>query len=86
MTIRSLSIESKTSNTLSFCALFIPATSLAIDMFFHQWSNRVCWYLRMSVNRRNDLQIFDFFRLLTIFFCGFTGIVGVTKGLYRWKA
>ena len=47
------------------------------------WSNRVCWYLRMSVNRRNDLQIFDFFRLLTIFFCGFTGIVGVTKGLYR---
>lgn len=33
----------------------------------------MCWYLRMSVNRRNDLQIFDFFRLLTIFFCDFYG-------------
>ena len=31
-------------------------------------------------------EIFDFFRLLTIFFVVFTGIVGVTKGLYRWKA
>ena len=86
MTIRFLSIESRTSNTLSFCALFIPAISLAIDMFFHQWSNRMCWYLRMSVNRRNDLQIFDFFRLLTIFFVIFTEIVEVAKGLYRWKA
>ena len=46
----------------------------------------MCWYLRMSVNRRNDLQIFDFFRLLTIFFVIFTEIVEVAKGLYRWKA
>lgn len=51
MTIRSLSIESRTSNTLCFCALFIPAISLAIDMFFHQWSNRVCWYLKVLVNQ-----------------------------------
>lgn len=86
MTIRSLSIESRTSSTLCFCALFIPAISLAIDMFFHQWSNRVGWYLRISVNRCNDSQIFDFFRLLTIFFVVFTEIVEVAKGLYRWKA
>jgi len=66
--------------------LVIPDTLLAIDMFFHQWSNRVGWYLRMSVNRRNDLQIFDFFRLLTTFFVIFTEIVEVAKGLYRWKA
>lgn len=56
MTIRSLSIESRTSNTLSFCALFMPVISLAIDMFFHQWSNRVGWYLRISVNRNSDLH------------------------------
>jgi len=56
MTIRSLSIESRTSSTLCFCALFIPAISLAIDMFFHQWSNRVGWYLKVLVNRCNDLH------------------------------
>jgi len=52
VTIRSLSIESRTSSTLCFCALFIPAISLAIDIFFHQWSNRVGWYLMVVVGRK----------------------------------
>ena len=63
MTIRSLSIESRTSSTLCFCALFIPAISLAIDMFFHQWSNRVGWYLRISVK---SLQRFTLVRYLKV--------------------
>lgn len=42
--------------------------------------------LDRGVNRHSDLQIFYFFRLLTIFFVIFTEIVEVAKGLYRWKA
>lgn len=43
--------------------LVIPDTLLAIDMFFHQWSNRVGWYLRISVK---SLQRFTLVRYLRV--------------------